>query len=1012
MSSWLDGHRMIKKAASAVVLIAFFAGYVLSMAWAAMEVPEEAYDIPVSAEDKFAPLDVDTFTIPAHLGEIRYSFKGDPNKVIIHIQDAHANRFAQRKVSDIIDYVTREYGVRIVNLEGGAGEYDLSVFTSISGKAIRMEVADYFLKKGDINGAEFFAINNPGRVDLWGVEDKDLYLANLKVYRDYLLYKEEVDRYLKELSHIVNNLKRHIYNTGLLKLDINYSAFKRKKIEFREYLEFILERAKAHRIRIDFFENLDLLRQSIEKEEQLDFEAANKERKLLVDELKKRLSKEESRELLDKTLSFKTNRISQKAFYNYLLEKGRQSGLDEEDYPTLRDYLEYVSTYEAVNRFKIMEELDMLEAEIKRRIFKDDTQRELSILSKNLTLMMNIFDIDLNKTDYKYYINNRETFEVGNYLGFFDQKLFKYRIAARPSETILRLDGYRNDLTQFFEFSFKRDQVFLKNMKIGPTPTGIESAFIMTGGFHTENICQLFEKGGMSYVSIQPRFTMEKGYQSPYFEILAGETTSVQQVLQSVLAQATMLQIASKLNALGEAVWGREGINAYKASIKVRALIVRGLQVRVRDLRGREVLTLGEENKPVVFLGANDVADIIAERKNIIPQLAEEKRETVPDDDRKEAVTIAAGWLRERASDLGNLGYVDAAGRIGRVADAAEELRDKPERVRLFADVRGFKGFTDEEGNIDINRDFVWDRDTGAIDRRKLASLLVRQVMAGFARALAAKELVDNMFVNWDELGEDEMAGQRNDDLTWLGKNLTDPDVMRRSPAWAPEEAEEAAPGEAPEGAPEGERPAGVSPKEEARGEAAPAPVTDPRRQKLERENNLRTESAARMAELLDRDLGPIAVLVGRHSKNWKKEEADWNAVAGEIDDVTRSVYGQNIRVLYYDRDDPEGLEKARGRALRWNSKAQVIAYVDTGMIDERIEDFLKMDNVVGAVKHTELAVGQWLEDDLLALLAAALIQLKRDAAADRWDKELAARVSAFMKELTGEEVPIDEKAL
>ena len=37
-------------------------------------------------------LNVDTFTIPEYLGQVRDSFKASSDKVVIHIQDAHCNK--------------------------------------------------------------------------------------------------------------------------------------------------------------------------------------------------------------------------------------------------------------------------------------------------------------------------------------------------------------------------------------------------------------------------------------------------------------------------------------------------------------------------------------------------------------------------------------------------------------------------------------------------------------------------------------------------------------------------------------------------------------------------------------------------------------------------------------------------------------------------------------------------------------------------------------------------------
>ncbi|MEA3490004.1 MAG: hypothetical protein U9R44_06685 [Candidatus Omnitrophota bacterium] len=568
-------HITLRKLLSSVSLFALIACFVFVDAWAALDTGRPPFEILPAKDVLYAHLDIDTFTIPAHLGDIKYRYKGDSKKFIVHIQDAHCNFKAQNKISSIIDYVNKEYGIEMINLEGGEGDYDLSVFTSITGKAIRKEVAEYFVKKGEINGAEFYAINNPGKVVLWGVEDKDLYLANLKVYRDSLSYKKEVDDYLKQLTHILNNLKRHIFTSDLLKIDMAYNAYKRLNMELQEYLEFLFERAKMEALQVKKFANLYLLSQSMEMEKNVDFKKANAERYALVKGLKKRLSRNEVKKLMSHAIEFKTKRMSRKAFYGYLLDKAGELGIDIKRFPALRSYILYVTTYEAVDKSIVMRELSGLEAAIKEPLFKNGTQRPLDKLSKNLALMKNIFDITLTKTDYRYYLDNEDSFEASNFIKFFDREAPRYRIAARPARGISRIDHYRRRISRFYEYSFKRDAVFLRKMRFTRVSGDTETAIFMTGGFHTESLCEMFEKEGISYISILPKFTSEKDFKSPYYELLAGQTTNLQRMLASVIAKAAMLQLASQLNPiLADEVYSEQERLAFKmAVVMIRDLI-------------------------------------------------------------------------------------------------------------------------------------------------------------------------------------------------------------------------------------------------------------------------------------------------------------------------------------------------------------------------------------------------------------------------------------------------------
>ena len=84
-------------------------------------------------------LSVDTFSLPEYLGRVKDSWspnsftlrRGLPSNkglaqgeslpsVVIHIQDAHCNYYAQHKIAEIITYLNDKYGADTINLEGGA----------------------------------------------------------------------------------------------------------------------------------------------------------------------------------------------------------------------------------------------------------------------------------------------------------------------------------------------------------------------------------------------------------------------------------------------------------------------------------------------------------------------------------------------------------------------------------------------------------------------------------------------------------------------------------------------------------------------------------------------------------------------------------------------------------------------------------------------------------------------------------------------------------------------------
>ena len=107
--------------------------------------------------------------LPDTYGTVKSSFLGDPEKVVIHIQDAHVNEEAQRNIANIIRYFSEKYQLGLVNLEGASGELYTKLFSFFPSKQARQSVADYFLGEGRLTGPEYFAIVDASPVILNGV---------------------------------------------------------------------------------------------------------------------------------------------------------------------------------------------------------------------------------------------------------------------------------------------------------------------------------------------------------------------------------------------------------------------------------------------------------------------------------------------------------------------------------------------------------------------------------------------------------------------------------------------------------------------------------------------------------------------------------------------------------------------------------------------------------------------------------------------------------------------------
>ncbi|OGW75994.1 MAG: hypothetical protein A2Z72_00420 [Omnitrophica bacterium RBG_13_46_9] len=529
-------------------------------------------------------IDIAGFEVPVTFGTVDTRYQGTNGKTIIHIQDAHCNYGCQRSIENLVSFLNAEYGIDTVALEGGAGDYDLSVFTDINDRSLREKVADYFVQEGRINGAEFFAIRNPEKVTLKGLENTDLYIKNLNVYQEGLAYKNEVDEILRVLNHYLSNLKDHIYSRELKELEKNTKEYAGREITLAQYLEYLSDRSAELVLDISREKNLKKLITIIEDEKGIDFEQANTERKQLIDMLAKRLSALEMETFVKKSLLFKEDRIKETDFYSYLFKKSGTTDIDITGaYPNLAAYKKYVDAYGSIDTWVLFSELERLEDMIAEKLATNDTQKRLYRLSKSLVLIEDLFAISLEPERYALYEKEKDDLAVCHFLSFIEAEAPRYGIRTHIPDDVATLDRHRERMERFYEYTFERDIAFEKN--IASYVKREPAILVITGGFHAENLRKLFKDKGYSYVAILPDFKNGKGYACPYYRLLSGGLLREEEAIRTALSAMALQSMFSDMKTSP----GSEDITRLAVVLRRAAEEGRPLILEKKDRNGRPI---------------------------------------------------------------------------------------------------------------------------------------------------------------------------------------------------------------------------------------------------------------------------------------------------------------------------------------------------------------------------------------------------------------------------------------
>ncbi|MFH1878523.1 MAG: hypothetical protein ABH883_06930, partial [Candidatus Omnitrophota bacterium] len=460
-------------------------------------------------------------------------------------------------------------------LEGGAGDYDLSVFTNLEGPEVRNEVADYFLEAGRISAGEFFGIKHRDDVKISGVETPGIYLENLKVYKDSLEYMGRVTGYIEGIEKILNALKPEIYSKDLIDYDRNYTAYKKGDLEFKDYILYLAGAlGGAPDAGLKEYPNIRRLLETLEKEKLIDFKKANTERDALVKVLEGKISKVRLSGLIEKTLEFKVKRINSLKYYTFITALAEEIGLDVSKYPNFSLYRDYLSIYEKVDKAGVNIEMRGLEKKCQESFFENKGQRELALRVSHASMLKDIFNIDMIPEDYRYAKSHMKEFTAEWFVSFIRSQAGKVSVPFDLPEGIESLDGFTGQMLRFFELGYKRDLAFIENMKKTKDMNGTDwdYAVLITGGFHTENLCELLKKENISYASITPAFVNPKGYEAPYKKLLAGGDSPMEDLVAKSV-KVFGIQVASMLNQLGILAEGKEFKNRFDLAVEARAAL-------------------------------------------------------------------------------------------------------------------------------------------------------------------------------------------------------------------------------------------------------------------------------------------------------------------------------------------------------------------------------------------------------------------------------------------------------
>ena len=510
--------------------------------------------VPVSQAQLAAGhrFDLDRISIPRDIAITKDIGKTEDRKIIINIKDAHDNYAAQRSIMEILENLLVNYDVRLIGIEGSEGYVDTSIISSFPEDKAKELTSDYLMKEGKMSAGECFAALSETPVTLYGIDDSALYLKNYNAFLNLLEFKKENLKYVDILRKALYALEDKIFSSDLKELNRNSVLNGNLKKGFTKRWYLIKSIGEKNGVKQGDYPNIDALTRAIEAEKKIDYDATNAERDEILDLLAKKLEKVQLEDLVLKSLAFKLGRSSKSQFYSYLLRLAKTEKLDSYLYEHLERFCEYVTVYESIDIAMLMDEIDDYECCIKDKIYRNDEERELTGLLKDTEILHNLYSIRLTNGQLRYLMSHMRNFRSGIFIDFIKKQYDKFGLAL-PSEfgEVIPIFDKLPTAISFYEAATARNRKMVENTIEQMRKSGVTSAAIVTGGFHTRGITDILRSDKVSYLILLPRFNAKKN-KRPYVTVLTNKTNEY----KSYVDTGNYLAVTSTLGVMMDILRG------------------------------------------------------------------------------------------------------------------------------------------------------------------------------------------------------------------------------------------------------------------------------------------------------------------------------------------------------------------------------------------------------------------------------------------------------------------------
>ncbi|HQB93695.1 MAG TPA: PEP/pyruvate-binding domain-containing protein [Candidatus Omnitrophota bacterium] len=443
-----------------------------------------------------APSFVSSFKIPDAVGRVHEIIPAAPQSpVLIHIQEAHANYDAQKNIRGILQYLSRDYGVDLVLMEGAGYKLEPKLFRFFPADAkLQHEANRKLMEAGELTGAEVFLMDAPRGAEGWGVEDAAAYRADREAFKAVFKGREIGNAFLDKAYLRWQGQAASVLNKGLREFLSRYVSYETGQSPLTDWLETLKKKASSS-LDLDLLDasaqvawptlvryfrlkkagaGIDLAKSEIEKkkffaETGLSSSVAGEVERVFASAKTGSLPVYETRFVFERMMDALPNDFSFAV------------------YPNFRLHIQQLVLMSELQGEALQQEIRELSKQIVVATTGTESERGHVALLREYLLLKKLFHLELSREEYQQVVS---------------RKIVPEHLAADVSPALQTL--YQTAL-EFYAGAIRREDFMMEKSLARMKERKRTRAVLVTGGFHTDGLKERITRSGNAYIGITPR---------------------------------------------------------------------------------------------------------------------------------------------------------------------------------------------------------------------------------------------------------------------------------------------------------------------------------------------------------------------------------------------------------------------------------------------------------------------------------------------------------------------------